>query len=69
MFPLSHNIWSGSKMTSLSRYYELEASIDVTSYKVLLLPPYTRNISLVLLVGGLPLPKVLKNMTIYVLSA
>jgi hypothetical protein len=39
MFPLSHNISSGSKMTSLSRYYELEASVDVTSYNVLLLPP------------------------------
>jgi len=25
LFPLSHDIWSGSKLTSLSRYCELES--------------------------------------------
>jgi hypothetical protein len=25
LFPLSHYIWSGSKLTSVSRYYELES--------------------------------------------
>jgi hypothetical protein len=30
LFPLSHDIWSGSKLTSLSRYSDLESFYRLT---------------------------------------
>jgi hypothetical protein len=47
MFPLSHDIWSGSKLTSLSRYCDLESFHRLTlsrSMAMYFLDPITRGV-------------------------